>query len=417
MAGKRSAPRLSLPLIGEMLRAQLRCWGRPWREFLRGNILYRLLFCSSPAPQHLLFHPYDAAPRKLEDADALLRGRFKFDGAARDVKDGSIFEMPAPSPEWAAALHSFAWLPPLAFAGGDAAHLLAKNLIAQWLRRNPSYSEPAWLPEVTARRLLNLFAHGRVAFDDDSNLRRKLFASMREQARVLARTVHEAPDGTPRFEAVAMAAFATLCLPDKPKKIDEAIARLEAEIARQIFADGGHVSRSPEALLDCYRHLTLVMDALAAARQTVPLALRGAHDRMAPMIRFFRHGDGALALFHGSSEGDPRTISALLARDEVRGQPYVHAPHSAYQRIIAGHSLVAMDCGGTPPGPFATAAHASTLAFEFSSGAQRIVVNCGAAPHLKQWRDVLRATAALEGDSRCIDFERIERVRSTRLTY
>jgi uncharacterized heparinase superfamily protein len=115
---------------------------------------------------------------------------------------------------------------------------------------------------------------------------------------------------------------------------------------------------------------------------------------MAPMIRFFRHGDGGLALFQGSGEGDPRTISALLARDEVRGQPHAHAPHSGYQRIVSGHTFVAMDCGGTPPDAFSTEAHASTLSFEFSSAAQRIVVNCGASPQQNQLQDVLRATAA-----------------------
>ncbi len=146
-------------------------------------------------------------------------------------------------------------------------------------------------------------------------------------------------------------------------------------------------------MLHAYRYLTLVMDALTAARRGVPQSLRSAHDRMAPMIRFFRHGDGGLALFHGGAEGDPRTISALLARDEVRGQPHAYAPHSGYQRIISGHSFVVMDCGGTPPGPFATEAHASSLSFELSSGAQRIVVNCGAS-HQKQWTDLLRATAA-----------------------
>ncbi|HEY4124603.1 MAG TPA: heparinase II/III family protein [Rhizomicrobium sp.] len=394
MSGKRPVPRLSMSLIGEMLRAELYRLGKPFRELFRGNMLYRWIVCSGPVPEHLLFHPYDAAPRKLEEAEALLRGRFKFEGGTVDIRDGSIFEHTPPSPEWAEALRSFAWLPPLAFAGGDAAHLLAKNLIAQWLRRNPSYSEPDWLPHITARRLLNIFAHGRTAFEDDVALRKKLFGSIREQARILARTAREAPDGLPRFEAVSVAALSALCLPDKPKIIDQMLANFEAEITRQIFADGGHISRSPEALLDCYRYITLVMDALTAARKAVPQPLRSAHDRMAPMIRFFRHGDGALALFNGGGEGDARTISALLARDDVRGQPHAHAPHSGYQRIIAGHTFVAMDCGDTPPEQFSTEAHASTLAFEFSSGAQRIVVNCGAATHQKPLQDVLRVTAA-----------------------
>ena len=33
------------------------------------------------------------------------------------------------------------------------------------------------------------------------------------------------------------------------------------------------------------------------------------------MLRFFRHGDGALALFQGGQESDPKMLASLLARD------------------------------------------------------------------------------------------------------
>ncbi len=66
MTGKRPAPRLSASLIGEMLRAQAYRWGKPFRELLRGNMIYRWIVTGGPVPDHLLFHPFDAAPRKLE---------------------------------------------------------------------------------------------------------------------------------------------------------------------------------------------------------------------------------------------------------------------------------------------------------------------------------------------------------------
>jgi uncharacterized heparinase superfamily protein len=116
---------------------------------------------------------------------------------------------------------------------------------------------------------------------------------------------------------------------------------------------------------------------------------------MAPMLRFFRHADGALALFNGGAEGDPRMIAGVLARDDVRGQPFHHARHSAYQRLTAGRTLCLLDCGKTPPGPFALEAHAGAGAFELSSGHDRIVVNCGAGGLAHQtWNWALRATAA-----------------------
>jgi uncharacterized heparinase superfamily protein len=170
---------------------------------------------------------------------------------------------------------------------------------------------------------------------------------------------------------------------------------LESEIARQILPDGGHVTRSPETLAHAYRCLTMVLDALAATGQEVPQALRNAHDKMAPMLRFFRHGDGTLALFNGGRESDARLLAGLLARDEVRGQPLSHARHSGYQRLAAARSIVILDCGTAPEGAFARDGHAGCLAFEMSSGAQRIVVNCG-SPGVDhpRWQSALRATAA-----------------------
>src|SRR6202034_4819286 len=100
-----------------------------------------------------------------------------------------------------------------------------------------------------------------------------------------------------------------------------------------ILPDGGHIGRSPEDLLQAYRYLMMVKDALAAVNEEPPHGLRNALDRMAPMLRFFRHGDGGLAMFQGGQEGDTKMLASLLARDDIRGQPFGHARHSGYQRL------------------------------------------------------------------------------------
>jgi uncharacterized heparinase superfamily protein len=370
--------------------------GGGWRRWRRASWLYRRLL-KGPLADRIAFHPYDALPRRLEDADALLRGRFRFDGETVEAKGRSIFDSASPSRGWAEALHGFAWLPPLSAAGGEAARTLATNLVSHWLKRYARYSEPAWLPQVMARRLVNIFAHGRfVLTNSDVLWRSKVFVTLREQSRMLARNACEAPDGLPRLEAAAALALSGACLADSPRRLQAGLSRLEAEIARQILPDGGHISRSPEALVHAYRHIVMVMDALSATGSQAPQTLRSAYDRMAPMIRFFRHGDGALALFNGGTESDARMIAGLLARDEVRGQPFAHARHSGYHRLAAGRTLALLDCGSAPPGAFSLEAHAGSLAFELSSNAQRIVVNCGAASgsDRRKWEDTLRATAA-----------------------
>jgi uncharacterized heparinase superfamily protein len=387
---------VSVSLLPEMVGAGARRlvtplrvgWRRSWfcRRGLKGQLA-----------DHLAFHPHDALPRRLEEADALLRGRFRFHGQILEVPAGqSVFDLDPPSEVWAGALNSFEWLPPLALAGGEAARILATNLIAQWIKRNARYSEPNWSPQLLARRLIHLFSHGRLAIQNsEMTWRSRLFVSLREQSKMLERVFGEAPEGLPRLEAAAALALSAVCLDDSPRRLELGLKRLEEEIQRQILPDGGHCDRSPESLLNAYRYLTMVHDGLAAVNAEPPHALRNARDRIAPMLRFFRHGDGGLALFQGGSECDPRMIAGLLARDEVRGQPFHHARHSGYQRLAAGRTIVQIDCGAAPPGGFALSSHAGFLAFELSSGPGRLVVNCGAGGEDHAgWDAALRATAA-----------------------
>lgn len=385
-----------LALLPELIRSASRRAAAPLRIWWRRGFFYRRLL-KGPLADHIVFHPWDAAPRRLEEADSLLRGRFRFHGVTVEVPTGvSVFDIAPPSPAWAEALHGFHWLPALSMAGGDNARKLATNLIGQWVKRHARYSEPAWLPHVMARRMANLFSHGRlVVVNSEMMWRSRLFVSLREQCRTLERISGEAPDGLKRLETAAVLALSGLCLDDSRKRREIGLARLEAEVARQILPDGGHVSRSPQALLAAYRHLVMVLEALSALGEEPPHALRNAHDRMAPMLRFFRHADGALALFNGGLEGDPRTIAGLLARDDIRGQPFQHARHSGYQRLAAGRTLVLLDCGKAPPGAFSLEAHAGAGALELSSGHDRIVVNCGAGGLAQpNWNAALRATAA-----------------------
>jgi len=247
---------------------------------------------------------------------------------------------------------------------------------------------------VMARRLMNIFSHERfVIVNSEPTWRSKLFVSLREQARMLERISAEAPDGLPRLEAAAGLALSGICMDDHPARLESGLGRLEVEIERQILPDGGHIDRSPEDLLQAYHWLTMVMDALIAAQLEPPHALRNARDRMAPMLRFFRHGDGMLSLFQGGREGDPHMIASLLARDEVRGQPFGHARHSGYQRFAAARTLILLDCGKVPEGAFSDQSHAGFLGFEMSSGSHRLVVNCGADGR-RGWDTALRVTAA-----------------------
>ena len=71
------------------------------------------------------------------------------------------------------------------------------------------------------------------------------------------------------------------------------------------------------------------------------------------------------------------------------------AAPSGYCRLERSKTIVICDVGGPPPLALSGEAHAGCLSFEMSSGAQPVIVNCGAPIHIQhEWSLVTRSTAA-----------------------
>src|SRR5207237_10222559 len=181
------------------------------------------------------------------------------------------------------------------------------------------------------------------------------------------------------------------------------------ELQRQILPDGGHRTRNPSVQLEVLRDLIDIRAALRAARIEAP-AVQNAIERMAPILRLFRHGDRRLALFNNSTEEDGVRVDLVLTRAEAKERAPAQAPDSGFQRLQAGQSLVIVDTGKPPARDFDREAHAGTLSFELSQGRDRIVVNCGGYRGAKAaWRRVARSGAAhsvlVVGDTNAVEIQ------------
>ena len=118
-------------------------------------------------------------------------------------------------------------------------------------------------------------------------------------------------------------------------------------------------------------------------------------DRMMPMLRFFRHGDGSFALFNGMSNAPSDLVATLLAYDDTHGVPMANMPYTGFQRLDAGTTTVIVDTGPPPPNVSQESETPGCLSFELLSGPSRIVINCGMpATGRDNWRSFARSTAA-----------------------
>src|SRR5579871_4022852 len=341
------------------------------------------------------------APHDLRTADAtraaeIYAGRFVFAGKIVTCHGRSIFDLEPPSEDWEVSLLGFGWLRHLRAADTALTRANARALVDDWIS-NPSQRRPiARRADVMARRVISLLSQAPLVLGDtDSKFYRRYLRALTREIRYMRFALLDMPDGVPRLQVVIAQCYASLCLANQARHIRSASRKLSDELQQQILPDGGHISRNPGALIELLIDLLPLRQTFAARNIAPPPALLNAIDRMMPMLRFFRHGDGTIALFNGMSGTPSDLLATLLAYDDTHGTPMASMPHTGFQRLDAGQMTVIIDTGPPPPPNVSQEAHAGCLSFELSSGTSRIVINCGMpSTGRDNWRPFARSTAA-----------------------
>ena len=120
--------------------------------------------------------------------------------------------------------------------------------------------------------------------------------------------------------------------------------RVDGELEAQILPDGGHVSRNPAALVDILVDLLPLRQALIARGLVPSETLLHSIDRMMPMLRFFRHGDGAFAHFNGVAASAGGLVATVISYDETLGAPAASATYSGYERVEGARFAASRRC-------------------------------------------------------------------------
>jgi uncharacterized heparinase superfamily protein len=353
--------------------------------------LYAYSLRGGAAP--LAHDPLDPWPGDTAEAQRLLTGVWHLPNTVAESATPPWL-MPL-APEDRAALHGFGWLRPLRAHGGDAARALSRAGIATWLDRFDHWHGEAWSPPVLADRLsawlgaFHFFAAGA-----DEDFRGRVLDSLQRQSRHLARVLPGEVVGADAIVAAAALALSGLCLAEGHARAAAGLALLDTALAEQILPDGCHIERRPHAHLRVFQALVSLRAVLRDTTNDVPGFLQIAIDRMAPMLRLWRHGDLGLAGFNGAGEGDAATIDKALALSDARGRALRRAPYGGFERLQAARGILLFDAGAPPASPFDAYAHAGLGSFEFSFGRDRMIVNCGSEAAPFEWRGALRQGAA-----------------------
>ena len=360
-------------------------------------------------PERLLIAPQDIRTSDPTIAADIGAGYFAFGGKIVNARGRSPFAgepdtslvknelKGADTQIWMRQLAGFGWLRHLRAADTPGARSRARVLVDAFLTvQGRGTQGVAWEPRVAARRMLAWLSQSPVILEGaDRPFYNRFMQALATHRIVLDHQLNGGLAGEDRLlAALALAEFG-LCVQGAGPLQKRGTDALATEIAIQVLPDGGHISRNPQMLIDLLLDLLPLRQAYAARGIQAPSQVLNAIDRMMPMLRLFRHGDGTLALFNGMGLTAPELVATILAYDDARAQPLSNAPYAGYQRLEAERSIVVVDAGTVPPTAFSTRANAGCLSFEFSIGSQRLVINCG-APEVSRAnaREAARTTAA-----------------------
>ncbi len=332
-------------------------------------------------PLKLLGVPADPVPGDTRAGTAIRAGHFLHRGLKLPLGELDFAALEV-APTFADYLHSFAWLRDLAATGtrADGAPI-AEAVVRHWLgTHGETVSEPAWKADNTAWRILFWAAHAPLILSSsDLVYRSAVLNHLARAARHLDRVADKTRPGTGQMVAWVGIVAASLLMPGGEPRQIFGEAGLRKVLETSFYADGGNISRSPQAQLDAVMALSMLAKVYDMRRMEVPPFVQEVLARAVPALLGLLHSDGGMGSWQGSGATSAAHVQAIVSASGVRTRPLKQARDWGYQRLVANKVVLLADAAPPPIARVTEAGCASTLAFELSDGDERIVVNCGGA--------------------------------------
>ncbi|HEX8365417.1 MAG TPA: heparinase II/III family protein [Allosphingosinicella sp.] len=332
------------------------------------------------APLRLLAVPKDPVAGDKAAGEALLNGLFVRRHIQIPVEQLDFADAKLPR-DVAEHLQSFAWLRDLAAAATrERGARLAEKLTALWLEAHArEVSERAWRADLWGRRILFWTAYAPYILSSrDPAYRAAVLNTLARGARHAERSAGRAPPGLKRITAWAGVICAGLVVQGGAARLRLGEMGIARAIAASLHDDGGLHSRSPAEQLALVETLSQLRTAYIAAGREMPEAVAEALEGSVAALLAVTLGDDALSSWQGGNMLDARRIAAAVEGTGVEApRPLRLARGWGYQRAEAKTSCFVFDAAPPPPTRVLSGGCASTLAFEFGDGADRLIVNCG----------------------------------------
>jgi len=353
---------------------------------------------TTPAPP-LRKHRASWIPPIPRQRSLLGRWKVRFLNEDGDIARADQWNDPAKSKLWLYNLHYF---DDLSAPADNSHHQLQRDFLDRWIAENAPGTGNGWEPYPTSLRIANWIKWALAGTELES----RWLDSLAQQIRWLSRRIEWHLLGNHLLANAKALVLAGLFFegPEAEAWLAKGLGLYARELPEQILRDGGHFELSP-----MYHAIILedLLDIINAARtygradNQVFRDLPAITTRMRQWLAVMTHPDGELSLFNDAAFGVAPNRTALedyawrlhlpavtCPSDGVR-----HLRSSGYVRVDIDEMAAILDLADVGPDYIPGHAHADTLSFELSLGAERILVNMGTSTYERgPLRELQRAT-------------------------
>lgn len=346
----------------------------------------------------------DFRPTDRDAVREMMSGRYLLASKLFETGGTSPFGLDVDHPDWWNNLQSFSWLRHFRDVRDAGERQFARTLVLDWIGREGQFDPDTWTLTLTAQRVLNWLRHLALVLDgataDQAKTIQRSLGSQVQSLRVRGSLTADPVEAL--FAAMGLLG-AELCSLEPNADVNAQVIRLDAILARQLDADGLHLSRNPRQQLTLLVELASLRRALARHGSPAMTELVNRVDRMHEALDALTLSSGEPAYFNGCGQ----VPHDILVAVQAAGPSIRHTSRllGGYGILRTGNSVIIGDSGLRPPPGFDNEAHEGALAFEFTHGSELIVGSCGPAPSdLPESRELFRQGVAhssltIEGDS------------------
>lgn len=289
------------------------------------------------------------------------------------------------------------------------------GLIARWIAENPPGTGSGWEPYPVSLRIVNWVKYALTGGALDEAARHSLAV----QARWLTKRLEWHLLGNHLFANAKALLFAGFCF-DGPEAAGwraRALSILGREMPEQILPDGGQFELTPmyhalavEDVADMLNLLTACASVLNAAERALAQDCAVRLPRMLRWLDAMSHPDGRISFFNDAAFGvapENGNLHGYAERLGILTEPLspglTHLADSGFARMARAEAVLLVDIGRVGPDYLPGHAHADTLSFELSLGAERVIVNSGTSEYgttderLRQRGTPAHSTVTLDG--------------------